>query len=548
MKNGALQALHGRGINLSRRGFLRGAAVSLGGAAVLGVAGCNSSQSDGSATSSEQKDGLWTIDELAEPSETVQADICVVGGGGTGLGAAIQAQEMGRSVVLVDVGSAYGGSFVNTEGMGGVRTSFTAEFDYDPDVETVVADCMDYHHWVPNHSLYMNFYNESAETIDWCQEHGAMFSMAAKTATSTSYVHIYDHSEDDDSDLPGQVFADHLGEAADAAGVTAYFQTRGRKIILEDGRVAGLLATRSDDSVVKIEAPVVIVGTGGYSTNREMIDELCEILHNEEIFSLGAEQRDGDGFKMILDAGGSFAPFPGTIQWCGPVIPGCGWTSDGYAAAVQPTLWVNENAERFCNEDLWLNNFAAAGIAQARQRRTYTIISEADLQYFEETGPYVDVFTWKTVGTPLTEARAQFESLDNVYVVDSVAEAAEALGLDVDALEQTVSDYNSSCDSGVDAVFGKAAEHLRRLDPPYYVAQISCGYYCTDGGVFISPNFECLTDEGEVIPGLYAGGKDAGGLFGDSYDVLIAPGTGAAFAVNSGRLAAKHADEYLSNL
>ena len=168
------------------------------------------------------------------------------------------------------------------------------------------------------------------------------------------------------------------------------------------------------------------------------------------------------------------------------------------------------------------------------------------MKYFEENGPYVNVFTWKRVGEPIPKARSQFESLESVVKVDSMADAAEAFGLDADKLEATLQEYNASCEAGADATFGKRPEHLRRLDPPYYVAQISCGYYCTDGGLFISPNFEVKTKEGDVIPGLYAGGKDAGGLFGDSYDVLICPGTGAGFALNSGRLAAKHAKEYLA--
>lgn len=531
---------------ISRRSFLQGAGILGAGAALAGLVGC-SSGTDKTSTSADpgETDSLWAIGELAEPSETVSADVCVVGAGGTGTAAAIEAAELGMSVIVVDPGKRYGGSFVNTEGMSGVKTSYTAQFDYDPDVETVVADCMNYHHWVPNHQLYMNFYNESGETIDWCEAHGAKFSVAAKTPTSTSYVHIFDHSEDQEGDLPGQVFMDHLGEAADAAGVQSYFETWGRKLIMEDGKVAGLLAERNDKSVLRINAPVVIIATGGYSTNEPLLRELSEIVQNEKIFSLGAEPRNGDGFKMALDAGGSFAPFPGTVQWCGPVVEGCGWTSDGYAAAVQPTLWVNENAERFCPEDLWIDNFAAAGIAQARQQRTYTIISDADLTYFEENGPYVDVFTWKTVGTPIPEARKQFDALPDVLKVESLAEAAEAFGLDAEKLETTLREYNASCDAGVDALFGKKPENLRRMDPPYYVAQISCGYYCTDGGLFISPNFEVKTEAGEVIPGLYAGGKDAGGLFGDSYDVLICPGTGAGFAINSGRLAAKHAKEYL---
>lgn len=542
---------------VSRRGFLKGVLATAGTAALAGsLPGCaNSSSPDvdnlassGSAPQSKYSGPLFEIGELAAPSETITADVVVAGGGGTGLGAAIQAAQLGLSVVVVDVGKAYGGSFVNTEGMSGVKSSFLEEMDPNPEVEEVVSACMDYHHWVPNHELYMNFFNKSGETIDWCQDLGAKFSMAAKTPTSVSYVHIYDHSEDQEGDLPGQVFMNHLGEAADALGVTPYFETAARKVIMEDDRVAGLLAEKSDGSVLQIDAPVVIIATGGYSTNEEMLRYLSDIIQNEEIFSLGAEVRDGSGFKMALDAGGWMAPSPGTVQWCGPVIIGCGWCTDGYAAAVQPTLWVNQDAERFCPEDLWMNNFAAAGIAQARQLRTYTIMSEADLQYFEENGPYVNVFTWKQVGTPLPKVREQFESLPNVHRCETIEEVAEALDLDPATLSTTLTEYNQSCDQGNDPIFGKTKEHLRKLEGPFWAAQISCGYYCTDGGIYISPDFEVLNHQGEVIPGLYAGGKDAGGLFGDSYDVLICPGTGAAFAINSGRLAAESAKQYIEGI
>lgn len=533
--------------NVSRRNFLKGMAVAAGSAAMAGsLAGCASGDT-AAPNAKNEPNSLWAIGEIAEPSETISADVAIVGGGGTGIAAAIQAKQLGLDAVVVDLGAKYGGSFVNTEGMSGVKSSFLEGLDPNPEVEEVVAQCMDYHHWVPSHGLYMNFFGLSGETIDWCQDLGAKFSIAAKTPTSVSYVHIYDHSEDAKGDLPGQTFITHLGEAADKLGVKSYFKTTAKKVVVEEGKVAGLLAQKEDGSILKIEAPAVILGAGGFSTSRAMFDELSDALQNEAVFSLGAEKRDGDGFRLALDAGGALAPSPGAVAWCGPVIEGCGWTTDGYAAGVQPTLWVNEEGKRFCNEDLWSKNFAAAGTAQVRQKKSFMIMSDADLKYFEESGPYVNVFTWKQVGSPMTDARKQLESLDTVYKVDSIQEAAEKLGLDADALAATLDEYNGYCKDGADPVFGKAEEHLRKLEPPFWACQISCGLYCTIGGVYVSPDMEVLTDAGEPVPGLYAGGCDAGGLFGDSYDVLLCPGTCAAFAVNTGRLAAMSAKEYLGS-
>ena len=71
------------------------------------------------------------------------------------------------------------------------------------------------------------------------------------------------------------------------------------------------------------------------------------------------------------------------------------------------------------------------------------------------------------------------------------------------------------------------------------------GYFTTVGGIKVTPKTEVLDENDQVIPGLYAGGSDAGGLYGDTYDVGIAAGSQASWAINSGRLAAKNGARYL---
>ena len=80
---------------------------------------------------------------------------------------------------------------------------------------------------------------------------------------------------------------------------------------------------------------------------------------------------------------------------------------------------------------------------------------------------------------------------------------------------------------------------------PYWLCETADGFYTTCGGIKVNEKIQVLDDKDQVIPGLYAGGSDAGGLYGDSYDVKFAPGSQAAWAVNSGRLAMKDAKEYL---
>lgn len=539
-------------LNVSRRGFLQGASIAAMGVAGLSLAACSpnaassgdsgsTAQASTAASGSAGNSALWTIEELAEPSETVQADVAIVGGGGTGTAAAIQCKQLGLEPFVIDCGLDYGGSFIGTEGLFGVETHWNDEAGETLTVEEAVNACLLYHHWIPNHELYMNFFSQTSETVDWVEDLGVNFQAVVALGVSDTTWHVYART---DKSSPGHTFMEGMGHAAKELDIDAQFETSAKKLVMEDGKVAGVLAVKQDGSVLKVEAPVVILGSGGYASNTEMIYELSE-LENENIFSVGAEKREGDGIKMAVDAGAALAESPGTVMWCGPWIMGSGWGSDGYCASVQPTLWINQDAKRFVNENLWLDDFAAAGMAVRNQKRTFVVMGESDIDRFVEEGPYGPVFTFGKVGTPMAEARNQLEGLEAVHIGDSLDSLAQEVGLDAATLKKTVEDYNAACDAGVDSDFLKPAEYLNKIEAPYWLCEVADGYYTTCGGIKVGPNTEVLDTNGEVIPGLYAGGSDAGGLYGDSYDVCRAPGSQASWAVNSGRLAAKHAADYL---
>ena len=126
-------------IDVSRRSFLAGAGLlGMGAVAGTGLLGCSpSASSEGSANASgdassagdaaatDSASDVWAIHELAEPSETISADVCIVGAGGTGTAAAIQAIDLGLKPVIIEREPGYGGSFVGTEGMTALETHFT---------------------------------------------------------------------------------------------------------------------------------------------------------------------------------------------------------------------------------------------------------------------------------------------------------------------------------------------------------------------------------------------------------------------------------------
>lgn len=534
--------------SVSRRGFLMGAGVAalgvVGASALSGCAPAKTQGTNSSASADKTASSVWDLAEVGEPSVTKEADVVIIGGGGTGMAAAIQAQELGLKSILLEKADALGGAYVATEGMFGVESHWQKEQGNETTVEQAVTRCLQYHHYIPNPTLYKNFFAQTADTIEWLEEHGCKFRAVVPYNGNLAW-HVYYYDEKAKS--PGSYFTNSLAEATQKSGAEILLSTPARKILTEGGKATGVIAQQADGTVIQINAPVVFIASGGYSSNMDFLHEVSIYTVNENLQSMGTPGRDGDGIKMAKAIGAALAEGYGTVMWCGPCAIGATWASDAYSASVQPTLWVNQDGDRYINEDLWIGNFAAGGIAARNQKRTFVIFTEADLKYWEANGPYGAVFTFGTPGKPMDKAREQLEKLDSVHQADSIEKLAEAAGIDPVNLKATVDKYNKMCAQGEDTDFGKAKEHLHPVEEgPYWILEVADGYYTTVGGIKISPNTEVMNEEGAVIPGLYAGGCDAGGLYGDSYDVECAPGSQASWAVNSGRLAMKHAKEYLA--
>lgn len=133
-----------------------------------------------------------------------------------------------------------------------------------------------------------------------------------------------------------------------------------------------------------------------------------------------------------------------------------------------------------------------------------------------------------------------------MVAADSVEELAGKMGADPAQLRATVDEYNDCCAVGHDRLFAKERRFLRPFEGPrYYAVRGRTVFLGTMGGIKVNGKMEVLDTKDEVIPGLYAGGFDAGGMYGDSYPIKTSSGLASAFAFNSGRIAAKSILRYL---
>ena len=137
---------------------------------------------------------------------------------------------------------------------------------------------------------------------------------------------------------------------------------------------------------------------------------------------------------------------------------------------------------------------------------------------------------------------------DVLFVADTIEELAEKTGIDKEGLTETLKQYNEACQSGFDQEFNKKRRYLKPIDGhKFYALKFAPSAYGSMGGIKINEKTEGITEQADKIPGLYAAGTDAYSICNPDY-VFVLPGNSLGFAVNSGRMAGKHAIEYIKSL
>lgn len=474
--------------------------------------------------------------DTASKNKTMSTDVVVVGSGATGLSASVQAKQLGLNVILLEKNGTIGGTTNVAEGYGGINTNFAVKAGYQYNVKDIFNDAESFHHWANNPEILLKYYESSAETGNWLESLGVKFEgIMANGANKYNTWHFYEGL--------GKNVTQTLSDNAKKMGVKILLETRGKELIMKDGKVAGIKAQKSDGGNLTIKAPVVILATGGYAGNPDMVKKYAKV-DPEQVVDAGVPGRTGDGINMALKVGASDTRLKGSLMVFGAYMKGL----DIYGAVNSfgwvPVLRVNQDGKRFADESLSLIDWGTNGNILKQQRAIYQIVSKDTLDHYVNEG-FPD---W------IGKMPNFYEELDKVmrnkkgriFIADSLDELADKINVNKTQLKATVDQYNGYSKTGVDLQFGKNAEYLLPVENgPYYAFKYQTGYFATTDGLDVTTDAQVLDKKGKVIPGLYAGGGDAGGCNGETYDVSVVPGSQQGWAVNSGRFAAKHAAVYL---
>lgn len=548
---------------LSRRGFLKAAALSgagLAGATTLGGCAPATSSSNSSATSGDDLAATGEPSFLTAPAsidadeiaETVDTDVLVIGSGIAGAITASSCTEQGLKVFLVEkaeaprnIGLDYG--FVNP--------GIMAEKNIEPvDVYEVVRDHMEKScHRCRGDKVY-RFMSESGAAGDWYLEKARgygfvpeVIAMKSNSDHFKNYVHVVELWPDegavaDDGDwyAATKAMIANLQQEVVSGGGEYRNLTEAVQLLVDGGRVTGAICKGENGYLQVNAAKGVVLACGDYAADPEMLDYYTawDFDSFDPDFFINESTGTGDGHKMGLWAGAAMQPGPHPLM-----------TFMAYAYSY---LRVNNLGQRYVNEDA---GYTGGGNAQLIQpaAASWAIWDDKWREELPNQMPYAGGMSWDQDGrriqdpwTPEGEEELAFswEIEDGLLVqANSLEELANVMGLAPEAIETflaTVKRYNELVDAG-DTDFGKRPELMAKIEqPPFYGLRMNVELGASVSGLITNADSECLTEAGAVIPGLYAVGNNAGGLFGIDYNEVTIPGISLGRCVTFGWLLGQH--------
>jgi fumarate reductase flavoprotein subunit len=474
-----------------------------------------------------------------------ETDVVVIGSGISGLAAALTAAEGGVKVIVFEKQRSLGGTSNFVQGMFAVESEMQRKRYIDCTRDEAFKNFMDYSHWRANASLVRAIVNESGPTISWLQEKGVEFSDATvNMPDAPSTYHVVKGG--------GAAMIKILASVAKEEGIDIRLGAHVQRLRKAGGKITGVIAEENNEEI-EVTSKAVVIASGGYANNKEWIKKYSGYDLDVNVMPVGNVDKLGDGIRMAWEVGAAEEGM-GILELfrAGPLGPDFPMKNQIEFVTCQPDLWINPRGERFCNEGISFYD-SEVGNANARFKEGYTfsIFDDSVIERLLDRGVDRGIAIENPPGTKPVNIRRELNAAlergsTDVFAADSLEELAKKIDVESEVLKATVEEYNCYCEKGHDELFAKNPNYLRPIKvPKFYAVKVRTVFLGTLGGIKINQRSEVIDKKGNVIPGLYAVGYDASGMWGDSYCFKAASGASSGFAANSGRIAGKNALKYL---
>ena len=514
--------------------------------------------------------GLNPDDYMAKADKTANgetvsydADVVVIGAGGAGMTAAMTAADAGQKVVILESQAMVGGNSARaTGGMNAAKTVYQDENEFDQaagvektlataaekyaDNETITAlaktvseqwaayqanptgyfdsvelmelDTMVGGKGINDPELVKTLCEGTADAIDWLDENGiTLHNVSSFGGASVKRIHRPVNEEGKVVSV-GAYMIPLLQENCEKRGIDIVLNTTVDTILTDaNGAAVGVSGTDKDGNTVVVNAKSVILATGGFGANLDMVTQYKPELAG--FMTTNAAGAQGQGIEMATAIGAGTVDMDQiqihpTVEANTAALITEGLRGDG-------AILVNANGERFVDEVGTRDVVSAAEIAQPGSY-SWLIVDQAMADASSVIQGYIKKGYTKTGAT--------YEEL------------AKELDVDPAAFSNTMETWNGYVEAKNDPDFGRTSFANPLNNGPYYAIKVTAGVHHTMGGVTINSATEVLKEDGTVIPGLFAAGEVTGGVHGANR----LGGTAVADFVVFGRIAGESAANYAS--
>ena len=443
--------------------------------------------------------------------ETYDVDVVVVGGGVAGLSSAIEAAESGADVLILEKQGIVGGATTRSGGKvmangtdvqkaAGIEDSNELMFDY---LKGIGGDMI-------NDAKLHLFVDHSLETYNWMVDMGVKIQDVEPIHSSLPIwrVHNVEGGGGMTDGHGGKIIVPMMEKYKAVDGDVVYNVTANELIVNDNKEIVGVKGVKADGSKVTVNAKSVVLATGGYASNREMMAPYADFTDK---YNTGVPTGNvGDGIVMAEAVGGQIFQNPSVQTVYVSYTCGVGINEES-------GLIVSEDGKRVANEYSYQFHVGNE-LAKEKSNVAYYIATAND--------PY-----------PTVQYGMSLESTDSAATIE---ELAEKIGMDAEVLKATVDRYNELCAKGNDEDFGKPADKMIPVEgDKYFALKLNPSVTVTYSGIVTDEGSHVLDADNAPIKGLYAAGETAfPGLFGTEY-----PGCGMAISSGAfyGRIAGANA-------
>lgn len=417
-------------------------------------------------------------------------DVVIIGSGGAGLTAAIQAHELGLNPVILEKMSKIGGNTTRaSSGMNAAETNVQLHHHIVDSFGDFYGETLKGGGGMNNQALLKFFTEHSALAIDWLADHG--IKLDDLTITGGMSV-MRTHRPSSMAPIGGFLVTELLKQVA-ADQLPLFTDVKVDELVVEAGKISGVKAT-TPDGAVTITAGAVLLATGGFGANKTLLGQYRDDLKNYQ--TTNQPGATGDGILLAQAIGAKLVDMD-QVQ----VHPTVQQDTDhayliGEAVRGEGAILVDNQGARFVNELDTRKNVTAA-IDQLGGTGAYLIFDRGIRDRVKAVEFYDHIGLVKT-GTDL-------ETL------------ATVTGLDAATLKQTVADWNQAVANHNDAAFNRTTGMDRDIAAgPFYSIHIAPAIHYTMGGIAINPATQVLNQDERPIAGLFAAGEVVGGLHGNN--------------------------------